>query len=42
LATRRFLHDTQDFVEHVKEQMGAEVFMLAGWQDDKGVIKKIK
>jgi len=26
----------------VKEQMGVEVFMLAGWQDEMGNIMKVK
>jgi hypothetical protein len=30
------------FVKEAKEQMGAEVFILVGYQDEKGEIQKAK
>jgi hypothetical protein len=42
LASRKFMHNALEFSRLAKEQMGVEIFMLAGWQDDKGQIKKAK
>jgi hypothetical protein len=42
LASRKFMHSALEFSRLAKEQMGVEIFMLAGWQDDKGQIKKAK
>jgi hypothetical protein len=36
------MHEALKFTQFVKEQMGVEIFMLAGWQDEKGLIKKTK
>jgi hypothetical protein len=42
MASKKFMHDALQFVQRAKEQMGVEIFMLAGWQDDKREIKKVK
>ena len=36
------MHDGLEFVGLVKEQMGVEIFMFAGWQDERGNVKKAK
>ena len=42
LASRKFMNKALEFARLAKEQMGVEIFMLAGWQDEKGQIKKAK
>jgi hypothetical protein len=42
LASRKFMHEALKFARFSKEQMGVEVFMLAGWLDEKGNVKKAK
>jgi hypothetical protein len=36
------MHEALKFARFSKEQMGVEVFMLAGWLDEKGNVKKAK
>ena len=36
------MHEALKFAHFAKEQMGVELFMLTGWQDEKGNIKKAK
>jgi hypothetical protein len=36
------MHDALQFVKFSKDEMGVEIFMMAGWQDDRGEIKKTK
>ena len=42
LASSKFMQQALNFARSAKEQMGAEVFMLAGWQDERGNIMKAK
>lgn len=42
LASRKFMHEALHFTRFVKEQMGVEIFMLAGWTDEQGKVKKAK
>jgi len=36
------MHEAFKFAWFLKEQMGVEVFMLAGWQDENGNVKMAK
>jgi hypothetical protein len=36
------MHQATEFTELMKTQMGVEVFILAGWKDEDGQIKKAK
>jgi hypothetical protein len=42
LASRKFMNKALEFTRLAKEQMGVEIYMLAGWQDERGQIKKAK
>jgi hypothetical protein len=42
LATRKFSKLANKFVKDVKTQMGVEIFMLAGFKDSNGVLRKSK
>jgi hypothetical protein len=36
------MHTALEFVQFAKDQMGVEIFMLAGWKDAKGQFRKAK
>ena len=42
LATQKFMKLVNKFVREVKQQMGVEIFMLAGYRDSKGNLRKSK
>jgi hypothetical protein len=42
IATQKFMSEALNFVKSAKSQMGVEIFLLAGWRDNKGDIKKAK